>query len=168
MAHNTIQNKSLTTLLQHGFRYAMSLTHDVAKAEDILQDAWLAVLKASGPHEKGYLFSAIRTRFINQYRRELLVPIVSFDDEIIGGVDQVAGTADVSLAKFHIDDLEKQLAILRPLEREAIYLSAVEGFSAREISDQTRQPRGTVLSLIYRAKRKLRESFNNEIREANQ
>ncbi|MBI3777250.1 MAG: hypothetical protein HY273_17190 [Gammaproteobacteria bacterium] len=38
----------LSELLQHGYRYALSLTHHKTRAEDLLQDAWVAVLQARG------------------------------------------------------------------------------------------------------------------------
>lgn len=163
---DVVRDELLSALLSDGFRYAMSLTHDIAKAEDVLQDAWLAVLKANGPHQKSYLFSAIKSRFINQYRRELLVPITAIDDEFIGGAEQIEGMKNINIDSLINIDLEKILATLRPSEREALYLSAVEGFSAREISEQTEQPRGTILNLIYRAKQKLRKSFSEQIHEA--
>ena len=159
---------SLATLLQDGFRYAMSLSHDVSDAEDILQDAWLAVLKANGPHEKPYLFRAIKSRFINQYRRERLVPISSIEADEVGGAEQVTGAEDINLSGVDSAFWESGLSKLRPSEREALFLSVVEGYSAKEISEQTDQPRGSVLSLIHRAKQKLRRSFSREIKEAKQ
>lgn len=160
-----MSNDSLDELLQDGFRYALSLTHDVTKAEDILQDAWVAVLNAniSKPkqkkqnlYEKPYLFSAIRTRFINQYRREALVPISSLDTEF----SELADFPDIAADSFSDRDIDKLLQQLRPVEREALYLSAVEGYTVKEISIQTDQPRGTVLSLIHRAKVKLKNTLH--------
>lgn len=159
---NTRSPLIIESLLQDGYRYALSLSHNPAKAEDLLQDAWVAVLQAKGPHEKAYLFSAIRSRFLNQHKRELLVPIVSIDEEQIGGVEQVMGLADVSIDD---NDLEKSLATLRPVEREALYLSAVEGYTANEIAINTERSRGTVLSLIHRAKKKLQQFLDEELRE---
>ena len=50
-------------LLQGGFRYAMSLTHDRQQAEDLLQEAWARVLAANGPRHKGYLYATLRNVF---------------------------------------------------------------------------------------------------------
>ncbi len=152
----------LERLLRDGYRYALCLTHHPTKAEDLLQDAWLAVLKAKGPHEKSYLYSAIRTRFINQNKRELLVPIVSIEEDEIGGAESLIGVSDISLDD---KELEKSLGILRPVEREALFLSVVEGFTADEIASRTDRPRGTVLSLIHRSKKKLKDYLDQEQRE---
>ncbi len=65
-------------LLIRGYRYGLSLTHDPDQAEDLLQDAWVSVLKARGPREIGYLFASIRSRFVDRYRRksiELVEPL---------------------------------------------------------------------------------------------
>jgi len=56
---------------------------------------------------------------------------------------------------------------LRPNEREALYLNAVEGYTAREIAKQTDMPRNTVLSLIFRARKKLAEIIAPEHAEKN-
>lgn len=146
----------LVSLLQHGYRYALSLTHHPAKAEDLLQDAWLAVIQADGPHEKGYLFCAIRTRFYNLHRRELLVPMESLDTE-------VAGVGDlVDQHDFDDTGLEGALAQLRGIEREVLYLNAVEGYTAQEIGDITGQARGTVLSMLSRSRKKILQHFSVE------
>ena len=52
--------------------------------------------------------------------------------------------------------LESALAELKPLERSALYLNVVEGYTAREIGDLLDLPRGTVLSLMYRGRQRLR------------
>ena len=157
--------ESLEVLLQAGFRYAISLTHHEAQAEDILQDAWFAVLKASGPHTKPYLYTAIRSRFFKMYKREKLVPMLSLDD-----VSEPAGeTLPEDLAIFgRLEDeqLTMALASLRAVEREMLFLSAVDEFTAEEIAEITGMPRGTVLSLIHRARHKVRSWFEKNNRRS--
>ena len=51
------------------------------------------------------------------------------------------------------------LGRLRPEERAVIYLADVEGYTARETADLLEVPRGTVLSMIHRAHKRLRESL---------
>ena len=149
-------SEPLADLLQHGYRYALSLTHDPSRAEDLLHEAWIAVLRAGGPPEKGYLFSAIRTRFLNHNKRERLVPFVPLDEFREEEGDQAHAPSG---SHFDQGNLEGALATLRPVEREALYLSVVEGYTADEIAKRTKQPRGSVLSLIHRSKQKLRRFF---------
>jgi len=148
---------NLAELLQQGFRYALSFTHERASAEDILQDAWLSVLNAKGPIEKAYLFKAIRSRFFNQNKREKLVPMIPIDDHL----EYVENQIEEHNITFSSDtaEIEQALKCLRPIEREAFFLAAVEGYTAQEIADLTDQPRGTVLSLIYRARKRMQSYF---------
>ncbi|VAX08123.1 hypothetical protein MNBD_GAMMA26-1750 [hydrothermal vent metagenome] len=149
-------------LLQSGYRYALSLTRNKTKAEDLLQEAWLATLQAKGPINKPYIFSAIRSRFINLCKREQLVSIVSLD-EITELIDPVTEQEQVALQNDQdYSGLEAALATLRPVERETLFLMVVEGYTAQEIADLTDQPRNTVLSLNHRARQKVRRHFQKK------
>ena len=53
--------------------------------------------------------------------------------------------------------LDRALAALRPEEREVLFLHAVTGLTAREIATISDQLRSTVLSLLQRGRRKVRE-----------
>ncbi|HHJ80679.1 MAG TPA: RNA polymerase sigma factor [Candidatus Tenderia electrophaga] len=145
----------ITALLQSGFRYALSLSHDKHQAEDLLQDAWLAVMQAGGPLSRTYLFSAIRSRFLNANRREKLVLLVSMDDaaELEQGDEFELDSMPLNLNEEH---LHAALADLRSVEREVLFLMVVEGYTAQEVADLTARPRGTVLSLLHRGKAKIR------------
>jgi len=149
---------NLKELLQHGYRYALSITHNPSRAEDLLQDAWVAIMKADGPQNKNYLFSSIRSHYINQNKRDRLVPLVPLEEEI-------ADTQDNLFFDLGNEMLQQALETLRPVERESLFLSAVEGYTAQEIADFTQQPRGTILSLIHRARKKVRQYFEDELKE---
>ena len=149
------ESDELDELLQRGFRFALSLAHDRAAAEDLLQDACLGLVRADGPWHIGYLFTAIRNRFIDQGRRAKtrLAPQEGngqMDRLAVGGVDHAARLAAQ-------DEMDAALERLRPEEREALYLAAVEGYTASEIAKLTDRPRGSVLSLLHRAKARLRD-----------
>ena len=62
----------------------------------------------------------------------------------------------------------RALGLLRPVERAVMLLSAVEGYTAREIGELLDAPRGTVLSLMHRTRAKIRrwltESLEPEVR----
>jgi len=152
-------------LLVRGYRYGLSLTHDPDQAEDLLQDAWVSVLKAHGPHEIGYLFASIRSRFIDQYRRkriELVEPLPPEELERIAD-DEGGWNPEIHLGS---EDLDAALAKLRPEEREILFLQAIEGFTANEIGELTGRPRGTVLSLLHRTRKKLARILGQPRQEA--
>ncbi|MCF6323291.1 MAG: RNA polymerase subunit sigma-70 [Gammaproteobacteria bacterium] len=154
--------ESLAILLQCDYRYALSLAHHTAKAEDLLPDAWVAVIQAGGPHEKDYLFCAIRSRYYNLYKRERLVPMESLES-IAEPVHQLI---DVDYAHdFHDPLLEAALAQLRGIEREVLYLNVAEGYTALGITTITGLARGTVLSMLTRTRKKIQCYFSaNEIK----
>ena len=140
-------------LLQSGFRYALALTHHQQDAEDLVQEAWVRLCKRYGrPSSRAVLFTTIRNLFIDRCRRARVVAFEAMPDD--GG----NFTAETGTAPGTADDLQQLLGELRPGEREAIYLHYLEGHTAQEVGVMTRQPRGTVLSLLHRALQKLRQA----------
>ncbi len=137
----------IADLLDRGYRYALSLTHDSHRAEDLLQDAWKGVLASGGTWTRPYLFRAIKNKWIDQHRRGQIVEFQGLEEEVAVHAD----TGDLAR------DLDAALATLRPEEREALYLNVVEGWTARELAERSGRPRNTVLSLIHRAKLKLKD-----------
>ncbi len=148
-------------LLDSGYRYAVALTHDRGEAEDLIQDACLAILASGAPWERPYLFATIRNRFIDRYRRNRKVLFVALEDGDGGETEPVEldwPAPDV----IEAGRLERALGALRAEEREALFLAVVEGYTAEEIGRMTSRPRGTILSLLHRTKRKLRDLLGGE------
>lgn len=108
---------------------------------------------------KAYLFRAIRSRYLNQIKREKLVVIVPLAENTEADIDTVQ---DGATRLADLQELELALAKLRPVEREALYLHAGEGYTAAEIGEFTGQARGTVLSLIHRARHKLKNWISQQ------
>jgi len=148
--------------LQSGFRYAYSLTHQHHDAEDLVQEAWLKLSKSPGRVEsKPLLFVTIRNLFIDQYRRKNLVVLESLES-----VSELSKDDNALQLALTLEEIEIAMGTLRPEEREMIYLNAVEGYTASEISDITQLSRNTILSLIHRGKIKLVEYVKNDSRPA--
>jgi RNA polymerase sigma-70 factor (ECF subfamily) len=148
--------------LQRLFRYGYALTRDEDAAYDLLQDALEASLRKAPEHRDSafqYVRSIMRHRFIDQYRRELRHPSVSFDanDDQPVNIDPHA-LEDIVMAERRIEDV---MAVLDPLERELLFFWAAEGCTAQEIADRTDSPRGTVLSRIHRLRQKLLRLLGN-------
>lgn len=148
----------LDELLDRGFRFALSLTRDRADAEDLIQDAVTSMLTKEASWHPSYLFATIRNRFIDGYRRKQSVKFVSLENEmesVFADASQPLDTRDA----FESARLHGALGALRTDESEALFLAVVEGFTAEEIAQITGRPRGTVLSVIFRAKLKLRAAL---------
>ncbi len=153
----------LGDLVQRGYRFALSLTHDATGAEDLVQDAWFSVLKAGGPWTRKYIFATIRNRFIDLYRREQRAATEPLRDDPCEPLHGKAGLWDDDEILFAANGtLDSALGRLRPEERAVLYLASVEEYTAGEIAKLLDWPRGTVLSMMYRARQKLRRSLSPE------
>lgn len=161
-------------LLDAGFRYALALTHDRDEAEDLVQDAWLKLHERSRLlRGRGYFLRTIRNLFIDRHRRSrmILLDPLPPDDALPAAGGSVAAVespealqaseATAALIQIGDGELHDALAQLRPEEREALYLNAVEGLSASRIAGLTDRPRSTVLSLIQRGKQKMQQMLHN-------
>lgn len=148
----------LPDLLDRGYRYAVALSGSPVDADDLLQEAWSAVLVARGPRTAPYLFRAIRTRWVDRHRRAAARPLV------LEPIEQGVGPEAERL--ILADALWTGLLSLRSAEREALYLNLVEGWTAAEIAERTGQPRNTVLSLMHRGRTNLRNWLTTNLEEA--
>lgn len=155
---NEENDNSVEAWVQAGFRYALSLTHNREDAEDLVQTAWFKLTQRYGcVKNRSMLFTTIRNAFYDQRRRAKIVAFEPLDDSpepMAAAVDPAAGLRET--------EMDALLATLRPAEREALYLNVVEGYTAKEIGWLTKAPRNTVLSLIHRAREKLREALELE------
>ena len=145
-------------LVQAGYRYALSIARYQQDAEDLVQQVWMKLSRAYGKVEvTPVFFRASRNLFYDQKRRSKIVQFEPLDSHPENGPSDSKG---VSM------DIELLMSRLRPEESEALYLNVVEGYTASEISEQTGSPRGTILSLIRRAREKLAKALGSEFRES--
>lgn len=147
--------------LQQLFRYGCALTSDEQQAQDLLQDAIESCLRQ--PPRKtlammSYTRTIMRNRFIDNARHRQRFPQDTFED------DQIAIDMDVRMLEDIVIDaseLDNIWGLLDPLEREILFLWAVEEYSTTEIASQLDMPRGTILSRIHRLRKRLQKQFND-------
>ncbi len=145
-----------TDLLNSGYRYALSLCSVKQDAEDLVHDAWLRLIKRHASNtDKALFFRIIRNLYIDQYRKKQRAIAAAQLD--IAQIDQPP-TNDLEKQYAEAEAMQHRLSALRDVEREVLYLSVVEGYTADEIAALTLSVRGTVLSLIHRAKKRLRKN----------
>ena len=148
---NSSETASCGEMVQSGYRYAVSLTHNHHDAEDLAQQAWFK-LQRNGDESivRGRFFTTIRNLFIDSIRRKKIVEFeVLPDDEVLP--DKSSEEPGIT------GDLNFMLGQLKAVEREFLFLHCAEGYTAEEIAKLTERPRGTILSSISRAKAKLRK-----------
>ena len=142
-------------VLQRLYRYGSTLCKDQDDACDLVQYALEKYLQNPAGHKNtndlAYVRTIMRNRFIDEYRRSSRFPQESYDDDSTVALDE-SSLEDIVIAQA---DLEIIWGALDPFEREILYYWAVEEMTAREISIQISVPRGTVLSRIYRVRKKI-------------
>ena len=132
--------------------FAMSLTHNVTSADDLVQDAILRAWKNLDRFEVGtnlqaWLFTILRNGFYSQLRkkrREVEDPDGSYAARLWAPPEQPA--------RCDVQDMLKALAKLPVEHREALLLVVAEGLSYEDAARVCGVPVGTVKSRTYRAR----------------
>lgn len=143
------------------YRYCYALTADCDNAYHLLHIAVKKYLE--NPIRQSvatlpYIRKIIRHQFITDAQRAQCIAFESIES-----------TATIALDTMTLDDLlihEELTDIawfeLNSVEREIMYLCSLEGYSAAEISAETKISRGAVLAHIYRIRYKVMELFKQK------
>jgi RNA polymerase sigma-70 factor, ECF subfamily len=132
--------------------FAISLTRDAEKAEDLVQETVLRAISKQEKFEPGtnlqaWLFTILRNQFCSEHRKSLR--------EVEDGDGSYAATM-IALPdqddRIMIHDLEAALHKLPEGQREAIMLVGVEGLSYEEAAQVLGCAIGTVKSRVNRAR----------------
>ncbi|MCP5093688.1 MAG: RNA polymerase sigma factor [Gammaproteobacteria bacterium] len=141
--------------------FLRKLTCDTSVADDLSQDcfmhAWDKIQTFSGRGSFiGWLLKIAYTTFLQSKRKSKRYAEI---------LEQIGHKAEADSRMYtvpldEVTDLEKLLAVLSEEERAIMIMSYACGLSHREISDATSMPVGTVKSVIFRGKEKIRTSFD--------
>ena len=143
--------------------FLRKLARDYSMADDLSQDcfvhAWDKIHTYSGSGSFiGWLLKIAYTTFLQSKRKSKRYHQVL---EQVGHVTKI-DSSGYTLESNELSDLDKFLAVLSEEERVIMIFSYACGLSHREISDATSMPVGTVKSVIFRAKEKIRTTFEIE------
>jgi len=141
--------------------FLRKLSGDVTLADDLSQDcfmhAWDKIQTFSGRGSFiGWLLKVAYTTFLQSRRKSKRYAEIL---EEAGHVTEIEERHQ-SLQADEVGDLEKLLAVLTDEERAIMVMSYACGLSHREIGDATQLPVGTVKSIIFRGKQKIRTRFD--------
>ncbi len=158
--------------LPHVERFARSLAHDDALADDLVQETYLRAYRGWSTFKPGYdarrwLFTICRNVYLRLRERDAKVVDTSGEDaeleSLAASVEH--GRADRSGLAAIIDRIEvgpairAALAALPEVYRTAVILVDVEGESYEAAADVLGVPVGTVRSRLFRARRLLQQSL---------
>ena len=143
-------------------RYALVLTGNPARADDLVQDtltrAWDKRSRwRQGSDLRAWLFTIMHNIFVNQLaaaRRDAVNVSLDAEDEN-GAAFQVSGD-DNPTARIELQEVMRQIQRLPAEQREVLMLVAIEGMHYEEVSAMLGIPIGTVMSRLSRARDKLR------------
>jgi len=140
------------------YRYCCALCDQESDAFDLLQSGVERCLRAPPENPAAghaYAMRIIRNLFIDQYRRRQTLAFESFDEATHAVDYDIASLEDLVLDRTELDWIWPSLSFI---EREILFLWAVEGYSTDEVASQLDKPRNTVLSIIHRMRKRLKKS----------
>jgi RNA polymerase sigma-70 factor, ECF subfamily len=157
------------------YRTALRMTRNPSDAEDLVQEAYLRAFRSlhqftEGTNLRAWLFRILTNTYINDYRRRQRRPTsASLDgieefylyDHLVDSPVQPGDERpeDVVLQQLTVDDVIQAIESLPEEFRQVVLLADVEGFAYREIAEIVGIPVGTVMSRLFRARRRLQRQL---------
>lgn len=138
------------------FRFLLRGCSNRAQAEEMFQDTWMKVIKASRSYQPSakfttWLYHIAHNRLIDDYRKQR--PQDELDDELL---DEAHGPERLALDDEQATRLRRGIARLPLEQRTAILLQEERGLTLDEIATVTGVGRETVKSRLRYALNKLR------------
>ena len=149
------------------FRFAYRLLGSVEAAEDVTHDCFLSLIKEPGRFDSSraalrtYIYAAARNlaaKRYNSFARE--TGIEGLDEEPADGCEPMAQVLDNELAEV----VQRAIASLPSLQREALVLFEYDELSLAEIAAIVGADANTVKARLFRAREKLRAGLDRYFR----
>lgn len=153
-------NHTLLGLQSKLHNYALSLTADREKADDLLQETMLKALSnrdkfASDTNLKAWVYTIMKNTFINDYRRnsktkrtfdssDNFLPVAFSAGYEYPSAESAYSSAEISQTILALDD-----------EYRIPFTMFLEGYKYKEIAEELDLPLGTVKSRIFFTRKKL-------------
>lgn len=142
-------------------RYALALTRDKERAEDLVQEC---VLRACanfdrwqpGTNLTGWLMTIMHNLFINDVTKKRIQGV-----NAPAKLDQLRQPGNRQEEWHQLRDVSRAYGRLRPFQQQVIWLACVEEQDFRDISRQLHISAATVRSRLFRARESLRQKLED-------
>lgn len=159
-------NKNLVGLEDNMMKFALSLTTDRARAEDLVQDTYMKAITYKDKfvdytNLKAWVFTIMKNTFINNYRRSVKENTIidSTQDLYFLNLPQDSGFISPE-SNYSLEELEKVIDTLED-DFKIPFRMHVEGFKYKEIAEKLNLKIGTVKSRIFFTRKKLMELLDD-------
>lgn len=161
------------------FKTALRLTRSVEESEDLLQETYLKAYRhyhqfTEGTNLKAWLFRILKNSFINGYRRTRNRPqMLDFDElrDSGDGFDEgipMAQDPEIDFLGYELDhEIREALMALPHHYRMAVLMVDLQGLSYQEVADALAVPIGTIMSRLYRGRKKIEKALLSYGRRTN-
>jgi RNA polymerase sigma factor (sigma-70 family) len=145
--------------------YALSLTSDSERADDLLQETFLKALTyrdkfTQNTNFKAWIYTIMKNTFINDYRRKVKTKntfegsnndfhLMFTQDKVYPAPDSFYSSKEITKS---IDSLED--------EYKVPFTMFLDGYKYKEIAEELNLPLGTVKSRIFFTRKKLEKALN--------
>ncbi len=158
--HAIMKHEFSSDELHKFFKYCSALTLQDSDAYDLLQTAMEKYLRSQSvnlDYPLSYMRRIIRNAHIDQLRHNKIIEWDDFDESNIDSADM--GWQSLEQMVIDEDEVENLFSMLSGIEREILFLWAVEGYSVQDVAEHLAMPKGTVLSRIYRMRQRINKSY---------
>lgn len=154
------RQQELVQILPNLRRFALSLSGNMADADDLLQMTVERVLTRGLPDAAELLpwtMKVMRNLWIDEIRSRKVRTGAARDPVLVD--EQVVDGEKDAIGKLSLGELQDALQDIPDEQRTVLLLVAVEGFSYREAAERLDTPIGTVMSRLARARAALADRF---------
>lgn len=158
-------NDTLLGLRKKLHYYALSLTADPEKADDLTQETMLKALTyrdkyTQNTNFKAWIYTIMKNTFINDYRRNIKIRNTFYDSNsdfhLLFSKDKVYPAPDSLYSAVEITNTIDQLED----EYRIPFTMFLDGYKYKEIAEELNLPIGTVKSRIFFSRKKLAGSLH--------
>jgi RNA polymerase sigma-70 factor (ECF subfamily) len=150
---------------------ALRLTGERAAAQDLTQETMLRALRSfstfqAGTNCKAWLLRIQYNLFCTQYRKDRRLPLVWLDSPGEPSVEPPSyepGPEEQAVRELDRESVRRAIAVLPEDFRIAVTLVDIYGLSCAEAAGVMGVPRGTILSRLHRARRRLERLLTPEL-----